>query len=73
MARTLRIARNGLMAATVARTLGFGLAQSVSAATRASGPSARLGCVEGDCNAYCIPLGFSGGTCPQNGGHCICF
>lgn len=72
MARTFRTTARALMAAAVTLVLGFGLAQSVSAATRTSGPSARADCVEGNCDDYCIPLGFSGGTCPVNGGHCIC-
>lgn len=72
MKRSLRIAGRGLVTATVALVLGFGVVQSVSAATRTSGPSAVFGCVEGDCNVYCQGLGFGSGTCPRDGGHCIC-
>ena len=72
MKRALQLVGRGVMATVVALTLGFGFTQSVSAATRTSGPSAVFGCVEGDCNVYCQGLGFGSGTCPRDGGHCIC-
>ena len=72
MTRSLQVAGKGLMAATVALVLGFGIAQSVSAATRTNGPTARADCVEGNCTAYCQSLDFTDGFCPVEGGHCIC-
>ena len=73
MKRALQLVGKGLITTVVAITLGFGFTQSVSAATRTSGLTAVFGCVEGDCNAYCMSIGFpNGGDCPINGGHCIC-
>lgn len=72
MRHALHIAAKSLTGATVALVLGFGFAQSVSAATRTSGPTARADCVEGDCRIYCQSIGFDDGICPANGGHCLC-
>lgn len=62
----------GLMRGITASVLGFGLAQSVTAAVRTNGPTAREGCVEGDCVTYCQSIGHETGVCPGGGGHCVC-
>ena len=72
MARSLRMVGRGALATAIALALSFGVAQSVSAATRQQAVAPKASCIEGDCTVYCQSIGFTNGFCPAAGRHCIC-
>jgi hypothetical protein len=73
MRKSLTATRIALTGAIVVGALSVGAVQAWASSTRVTGADNRFGCVEGNCDTYCQGLGFMGGTCPINGGHCICF
>ena len=64
----IKAVRNGLFAAVLAGSLGFGASQAMAAP---AAESAARTCSAIQCTGYCVNQGADGGVCSNN--KCLCY